>query len=218
MSHAQDKRYWIGGSALAAVVIALAGWFVVISPQLSSASSLRAQADSVQQQNRLLESKIAGLKQQNDNLHTLTASLQDALAALPFDSGLPALTRELSGQAAQHRIDLTSIAVGSIGPTSGVSTAGSGGGESTGALFAIPVTLLSTGSAKDSLAFLKAIQTDGPRRALITSTQLSPASGAADASIDASTTMTTQLTVFTAPLTPPAEAQLEKLLSGDVAR
>ena len=83
-------------------------------------------------------------------------------------------------------------------------------------MFAIPVTLVSTGSAVNQLAFLKAIQVDGPRRALVISTALAPASGATTASIDASSTMTTQLSVFTAPLSSTAQAQLEKLLSGNI--
>ena len=153
------------------------------------------------------------------------------LAALPFDSGLPAFTRQFSNQAAQHRIDLTSISIGSISqataaattptttaPSSAASgsTPSAGTGATAGAVFAIPVTIVSTGSAVDQLAFLKAIQVDGPRRALVISTALTPASGATTASIDASSTMTTQLSVFTAPLSSTAQAQLEKLLSGNI--
>ena len=206
------------------MLIAAVGWFLVISPQLSSASSLRSQATAVDQQNSLLQAKVNKLKKANAGLSDLTASLQRALDALPFDSGLPALTRQLSAQARQHRVNLTSIGVGSINPIvstpTPVTTAGSTAvtsAESSGRLFSIPVTLVSTGSLRGQLAFLAAVQADGPRRALVTSTVLAPASGSATASLDASCTITTQLTVFTAALSPQARAQLEKLLHGDIS-
>ena len=213
MSRAQDKRVWLGGGALAAVLIGVVGWFGVISPQLSAASSLRDQSDSARAQNSVLESKIAKLKKQNDNVGKLTASLRAALAALPFDSGLPAFTRQLSSQATKNRIVLTSLTVGSGSVTTGtgVATTPTTGTTAT-ALVAIPVTLASTGSGPNQLAFLRAIQVDGPRRALVTSTQLTPATGT---SLDGSSTMTTQITVFSAPLTAQARAQLVKLLSGN---
>ncbi|MDQ2749890.1 MAG: hypothetical protein M3Y44_10260 [Actinomycetota bacterium] len=222
-----DKRFWVGGGAVAAVLLVVAGWFGAISPQLSGASSLRNQSDSVQQANGVLQSKIAALKQQNSTLHTLTAKLQAALDALPFDSGLPAFTRQVSSQAAQHRVALTSISVGTAGPAAAApavpaaavpAAAGPAAGATpVAALYSMPITLRSTGSAKDQLAFLQAIRLDGPRRALINSTDLSPGAGAASPSIDKSSTMITQLTIYSAPMTPQALAQLQKLLRGDLS-
>ena len=116
-----------------------------------------------------------------------------------------------------HRIDQPGHRPAATTPTTTApssaasgSTPSAGTGATAGAVFAIPVTIVSTGSAVDQLAFLKAIQVDGPRRALVISTALTPASGATTASIDASSTMTTQLSVFTAPLSSTAQAQLEK--------
>ncbi|MEP7177607.1 MAG: hypothetical protein ABI775_00815 [Pseudonocardiales bacterium] len=227
-----DKRFWVGGGAVAAVLLIVAGWFGAISPQLSGASSLRNQSDSVQQANGVLQSKIAALKQQNSTLHTLTAKLQAALDALPFDSGLPAFTRQVSSQAAQHRVALTSISVGTAGPAAAAPAAAApavpaaavpaaagpaAGATPVAALYSMPITLRSTGSAKDQLAFLQAIRLDGPRRALINSTDLSPGAGAASPSIDKSSTMITQLTIYSAPMTPQALAQLQKLLRGDLS-
>jgi hypothetical protein len=63
------------------------------------------------------------------------------------------------------------------------------------------------------LAFLKAIQVTGPRRALVLSITLGNSSSASGPSIDKSAVMTTQVTVFTAPLDAAAQAKLVKLLS-----
>ena len=61
-ARAQDKRLWLGGGAVLAVLIVLIGWFVVIDPELSAASSTRDQADSAQLQNMVLEAKNSTLK------------------------------------------------------------------------------------------------------------------------------------------------------------
>jgi hypothetical protein len=220
MARGQDKRIWLAGGAAAAVVIALAGWFGVIGPQLSSTSSLQTQTQAAQDQNLVLLSRVARLRRESDKLPTLTADLAKLLAGLPFDSGLPEFTRQLSAQAAHHSVEITSIVVGSITPTTGSGGAAvpkRGTTSPAGQEFAIPVTVLSTGSAVNQLAFLNAIQVNGPRRALVNSSQLAPASGAQSASVDAACTMTTQLTIFTAPLTPAKQAQLQKLLSGNLA-
>jgi hypothetical protein len=232
MRYAQNRRVWVGGGALAAVLLALIGWFALINPQLSSAASLRGQAGAAEQQNAQLQAKIAKLQRQNDDLAGLTSSLRDALAALPTDSGLPEFTRQLAQQAGHHRVNLTSMSVGSVTPataatasstassttaTSGSSTSSAATGSAAGNLYAIQVTLISSGTARDQVAFLRAVQVDGPRRALVTAVQFTPTSGSSDGAIDGASTMTTQLTVFSAPLEPQAEAELDKLLRGDVS-
>jgi hypothetical protein len=225
-SRADDKRVWLFGGAVLAVLIALAGWLMVISPKLSATQSLRDEETSARAQNAVLESKVAKLAQQNDKVGELTASLRTALDALPFDSGLPDFTRQLSAKATAKRVTLNSITVGAAAPVAGAAAAGttvnSSGTPSTTttavaiAPVAIPVTLASTGLGADLLGFLKAIQVDGPRRALVNSTTLGTGAGAGpgDGTIDGWSTMTIQLTVFSAPLTAAAQAQLEKLLTG----
>ena len=78
---------------------------------------------------------------------------------------------------------------------------------------AIPITLLSKGSNAHQLAFLKAIQVVGPRRALVAPPRWAAVLGGWRPSIDKSATMTTQLTIFSAPLDAAGRAQLAKLLS-----
>jgi hypothetical protein len=63
------------------------------------------------------------------------------------------------------------------------------------------------------LAFLQQVQA-GPRRALITSTQVTPGTGSKQASVDSQASFSTQLTVFSAPQTPAQIRQLKKLLAG----
>ena len=220
MSRAQDKRFWLAGGAALALVIVVVGWLAVISPQRASTSTLRGEADSARTQNTVLAAKVASLKRQNENVGKLKNSLRAALAALPFDTGLPTFTRQVAAQATQSKVSLTSILVGEAAaiaataptvPTTATPTAG--GTASAATVMAIPITLLSDGSGERQLAFLKAIQRCGPRRALVSSTTLGTSSSTGSSqSIDKSATMTTQLTVFTAPLDAAKRAQLAKLL------
>jgi hypothetical protein len=215
MNLLQDKRAWLGGGALVALLIVVVSWFMVISPELSAAAALRTQATDADLQNSVTQGKVAKLRLQAEHLGELTTSLASALEALPTSSGLPAFTRQLSAQGTLSHVDVTSIVIGSISsvnadgatgttPTTTTpaptATAANAGSTSAGSVYAIPVTVISSGSLTHELAFLKAIQTLGPRRALLTSTQFAPGGGGAQgASIDRSATVTVQLTVFSAP-------------------
>jgi Tfp pilus assembly protein PilO len=85
----QDKRVWLGGGALVAVLLAVVSWFVVISPELSSASSLRAQTSDAELQNAVTQSKVTKLRLQSEQVGQLRSALAAALEALPSPAGCP---------------------------------------------------------------------------------------------------------------------------------
>jgi hypothetical protein len=214
MSVPQDKRVWLGGGAFVAVLIAVVSWFMVISPELSSATSLRSQATDADFQNSLTQAKVSKLKLQADHPGKLTTSLQTALNALPKASGLPAFTRQLNAQATGTDVRVVSIVIGAIAIANATAPAATapdatapaaapgataGPASAAGSVFAIPVTVVSTGDLIPQLRFLKSIQGLGPRRALVTSTQFAPAGNVQTASVDRAAKLTVQLTVFSAP-------------------
>ena len=212
----EDRRIWLGGGAILAVAILVLGWFVVVNPQLTTASSTRDEIESVRTQNLVLEAKNAKLKAQNDDVASLRDTLAAAVAQLPFDSGLPEFTRQVSAQATENSVALASIVVGAAAAVAGTTTSDTATATPTSTgLVGIPVTLVATGTNAGQLAFLTALQVTGPRRALISSAQLAPVGGNEAAGADAQLTMTIQLTVFSAPLSPTAQEALQKLLSGN---
>ena len=167
------------------------------------------------------------------------SELSAALAQLPSDGGLPDFTRQLSAQATATSVALTSVVVGAAAPVvasdvvapvdAAASAAGGGAGadaatadsgagqpESTAVadLVQISVSASVTGLGRDLVAFLGAIQVDGPRRALVTSVQLSPGASDTGSGLDAPSTLDLTMVVFSAPLPPADLAALEKLLSG----
>jgi hypothetical protein len=83
-------------------------------------------------------------------------------------------------------------------------------------VFAIPVTLVSSGSLAHQSAFLEDLRSAGPRYGLVTNVQLAPGANASEASLDGPNTMTTQVTIFCQPQTPEQISQLRKLLRGDI--
>lgn len=231
-----DKRVWLGGGAVVAVLIMVAGWFIAIHPQLSAASSDRDQTAAAAQQNLVLQTRNDALEDKNGDLGALQAGLSAALAQLPSDGGLPAFTRQLTAQATAAGVVLTSVVVGAaapvaavagqtatsttaqVSPAAGATTAATtpaaaAPAASTG-LVQMTITLGATGLGRHDLAFLRAIQWNGPRRALVTAVQLAPTAGSTGAGIDGPCNLSATLTIFSAPLSPSAQADLEKLLSG----
>jgi hypothetical protein len=224
-----DKRVWLGGGAVLAVLIMVAGWFLVIHPELSAASSNRDQAASADQQNQVLQKRNDDLQEKDNDKGALQAGLSAALAQLPSDGALPAFTRQLSAQATAAGVVLTSVIVGAATPlvaagAASPTTAAAADPSATGTAAAAPatatglvqmtITVNATGLGRRDLAFLRAIQWTGPRRALVSAVQLAPAAGDSKAGINGQCTLTMTLTIFSAPLSPSAQADLVKLLSG----
>lgn len=218
----QSPRLWILGGGVLCVLVTIIGWFLIISPQLSSASSLRDQRQTQDDSNTVLAVKINAM--QKLDINDLRKQLATARQALPSDSGLPEFTRQLAAEAAASAVTVTSIApglptiVGGGAPAATAGTPGATGVQPSGAgkTFAIPVTIVATGSTQRVLSLLQQIQQNGPRRALVTSVSLSPAStGTAKATtLAGGATLNVQMQIFVAPKTPEAEAELEKLATG----
>ncbi len=206
---ARDKRLWLGGGLATLAIVALAAWLLLIGPKLTDSQDLRTQTEAVRAENAALAAGTAALRTKFEQLPALRADVTDALAALPPDSGLPELSRQLSRQARENSVVLDSIQVATstaagVDPVTGATDAAAPAGA-----VAIPVTLLSRGSAAEQRGFLRSIQLDGPRRALVTSASLT---ATARGSVDSRSSMTTQITVFTAPLPAAQRAQLDELL------
>lgn len=208
MNALKSERFWLVGGALAAVIVAAAGWFGAVGPQLSNASSLDSQTLDAQTQNMTLQAKIRKL--QHADMTALTASLQQTRSALPIETDIAGYTHQLSGYAVQNHVTVTGI--NAAAPVSATAKPGQPAvpvaGSAAGGLFALPLTVIVKGSIANDLAYLKAVQAD-PRAALVTSAQL-----ANDASKTGDLTqLTIQMQVYVAPQTPELTAALEKQLA-----
>ncbi len=246
MKRLQNKRVWLGGGAGAALLIIAVAWFMFIGPELSSASALQSQAAATRQQNAVLQAKLGELQVKSSKITKYTASLKAALSALPYDSGLPAFTRQLSAQARVDEVAISGVVVGSVSavvaaapavggvapavagaapaapaPATPTDTTGAtpttpiGPTSAAGSLYSVLVTIESKGTLVHQLGFLHDVRTAGPRRVLITSSQIVAGAGKGG-SIDRAAVFTTQLTIFSAPQSPAQVVQLNKLLSNKI--
>ncbi|HEX8973548.1 type 4a pilus biogenesis protein PilO [Oryzihumus sp.] len=210
----RTDRLMLGGGVFAALAVLALSWLFLISPKLADASSLDDQTDAATSQNDVLRARLVQLQHESSQLPQLQQQLQAAEAALPADSGMPDFIRQVNAQASAAGLTVGSITAaapttmtgtgGSAAPTAaapatGATGSGSGAKGSTAGLYAIPVTISTTGPADRQQAFLRALQHVGPRTAVVSSAQLSPAGTAASGSIDGSSTLSVQLQVFVAP-------------------
>jgi hypothetical protein len=208
-ARAPGNRLLVGGGAGAALVLAALSWLVVISPLRSDAQTLRDDTASVETQNLAIEAQTATLRQQVEHRDELVKDAREALAGLPPGAQLPGFNRQLARQARAQGVALTSITVGASA-TSG--QAGAPADPATGSMgtLTIPVSIQTAGSVVQQLLFLHELQQVGPRRVLVTSITLAP--GDVGSSIETSSSMTVQLTVFAAPLSDEVRAQLAGVL------
>lgn len=185
-----DKvRQWSMLTAVGVLAVLAGGWFLLVSPQRSHASSLRAQAAQQQQTNDMLQSQVAALRAQQQNLPKEQARLAQIATKIPDNPALPSLIRSLSDAADGAGVDL-----GSLSPAQPSMVTASGGARtltpSTGTagstaaaapLAQIPVTLTVTGSYFNIEQFIASLE--NLRRAMkVTGFSLAPGSGAPAAS------------------------------------
>src|SRR5437879_1673871 len=109
MTRSNADRLWIMGGAVAALLLVALAWFFAVSPELSSASSLKSQTADAQTQNITLQAKIRKLQDDNQKMATIQASLADARKALPVDAGLAAFTRQLVAAGVQNGVTVVSV-------------------------------------------------------------------------------------------------------------
>jgi Tfp pilus assembly protein PilO len=229
----QDRRFWMGGGVVVALILIAASWFLLISPELSSASDTRSQAAATEQQNLTEANANAKLAAEDRNISLLKSKLLGAFYSLPSDSGLPAFTDEVASVSRFAQVGLTGVSVGSITPVvstvptpsstsssnqsattdSTTNPAAPGAAAVAGTQYMIPITITSAGAYAHQVAFIKQLQA-GPRRLLVTSAQLTIARASRTGSVDKGTTMSSQVTVFTAPMASTQINQLKQILAG----
>ena len=235
----EDRRLWLGGGVAVGVLLLLAGWLLLVQPQLTATADTRAQAEDSQLQNGTLAGTVSTLKAADKNLPTLVSALRHTREQLPITSGLSAFTDQLGAQAAAAKLTISSVTVGSVsvvtaavaapvaaagggaiseGTTATTGTAPAGTAGPAGQLYQVQLTLVTTGGLAQQRGFLAAVQAQGPRAALVTSVQLAATTDAAAATVTTGTAAVASLdtsaamtTVLTVFVAPQTPAAAEQL-------
>jgi Tfp pilus assembly protein PilO len=151
---------WYIGTAVVAVLVLLAGWFLLVAPAKSNAADLSAQADSVVAQNAATQTQIDQLKAQSKNLPAQEAEIAAIRTRIPTTPALPTLIRTLSAQATAAGVSLDTLTPGT--PTlaaGGTSTTSTGTAPvAPGQVSQIPISMKVTGNFANVRLFMNGIE------------------------------------------------------------
>jgi Tfp pilus assembly protein PilO len=187
-------------TALVAVVILIAAWFLLLSPVLSGAAEANANADAQEQSNADTQVQVNKLKQQYAQLPEYQAQLDALQTQIPTTPAYPDLQRMFAAIAAEHNVVITSLQFGSavpLGaappapptdegdgsepapsatpePTTGTDGAATGDVPAAFAgLFGIPTSMTVVGKYEDVMSVLKELQSGTDRIVLVSTVALS---------------------------------------------
>lgn len=196
MPRTQIERLWIGCAAAGAMLVAVVGYFFLISPQQASTASVREQVANAQLQESTLRAHISSLASQQRHVSSYRAALVAARAALPTAgdaSAAPTLLRAVHAIAHTTSTTISTMTVGAPSPivaavpaattattaaapaTSAAPTTAAPGAVATSSVYSVPISASINGSVSNLSAFLDALRTGQPRALLITAVSLDSA-------------------------------------------
>lgn len=102
---------WIAGTVIVSLLLIVASWFLAISPVMATTATANESALAQRDQNALLQTKIATLKEQSLKLDEYRATLAGLQLHIPTTSALAEYQRQLAALAAQHSVTIASVNV-----------------------------------------------------------------------------------------------------------
>lgn len=103
---------WIVGTVLLCVGILALAWFVLISPQLAQASTVRDDAEQTRAQNAIQQQRVDTLKRQFAELDVYKAELAEIGTRIPSGAEVPDLLRAFAAEAEAAGVTVLSVAPG----------------------------------------------------------------------------------------------------------
>lgn len=97
-------------TGLAAILVIVLFWLLLLSPQREEAAELRAETEDIEQQQLQVASTIASLESVREEAPEREAMLAAAQAVVPRDPGLPSFLRQLQQSADDSQLQLVSVA------------------------------------------------------------------------------------------------------------
>jgi Tfp pilus assembly protein PilO len=188
------------GAVAAAIVVALGGWFLLISPKRAEVADLQAQTEAQLQSNSQDRTELDVLQQQNKDLPQKQAELAALREKVPATEDLPAYIRELQSIGADAGVTLTDMspaAAVTLGTPPGVT----GSALTSGALAAVNIDFGLSGPFEGIQKFMNDLE-NGDRYTLVTGLSVQ----ADDESDSGALTATVNARIFVTPILDPAAA------------
>lgn len=156
------QKWYIGAAAASAAVLG-AGWFLLVSPQYSTADEISAQAQTVQSANQATELQIAALKAEYKDLPAVQSQVAAIRNRIPQTPNEPALLRSITAAANASGVTLTSVSLQAPAPVAGVAAnaaTGTGGSilNNPGQVNQIGLGIQVSGSFADTRMFLNKLE------------------------------------------------------------
>ena len=144
-------RRWLIATVFVCLVIALLGWFLVISPTNGRAASASEELTQIQDRTASLQQKAASLTKQSEELDAKRNELQTLSEKLPDDAGVAQILNQISSASARAGVTVNSFTPGAPTPlvapvpaaAATADTSGSEGDTPSAAPSAAPVSKLS---------------------------------------------------------------------------
>ena len=165
-NHIDRNRLWIMGSALAAVVALLAGWFLGIEPRLTAASTANAARAGVEATNTDHAAVLAQLIEDSRDRKALTTDFNTLSASIPDGTAIPDFVNQLDDLAAANEVTLSGLTVADAQAYTPGATAASAL-ITAQSLAALEVNVAISGDYDQVLQFVDGLQT-GARLFLVT--------------------------------------------------
>jgi type IV pilus assembly protein PilO len=170
-------RSWVAGASVVALLLVVAAWFLLISPQRSEAATLREQAVQQQQANEQIKLKTQQLKAQFASLPARQAQLAEIKQQMPDNPALPSLIRDLSTYAEDAGVVLVSVAPANPAPFAATAAPVTTAAAPAAPLQQIQTSVIATGSYAELTLYLQKLQSKMRRAVLVENITLAKANG-----------------------------------------
>jgi Tfp pilus assembly protein PilO len=183
-------RQWSLMTVIVVIVVFAGGWFLLVKPQRSQISSVKAQATSQQQANQVLLQQIAARQGQQKQLPHEQAQLQKLATQIPTAVDEPGIIRDMSAAASGAGVNLLSLTPAPVVPIASTAVAAPTGatpapaGATTlpsataGQLVELPVSISVIGSYANLESYFQLLE-KLPRAILVPQFSICPAIGGA---------------------------------------
>jgi len=157
MSVGRAARWYIA-AGLSAVLVLVAGWFLLVSPQRATAEEIRLSVDAQEQANRATEAQIETLKAQFKDLPELQKQTAAIRSKMPTTPGMASLLRQLSTLAKTSGVKLVAVTPAQPTPLVAGAAGSSAALNAPGAVNQIPVSVAVTGRFANVRLFLSGVE------------------------------------------------------------
>lgn len=158
MSVGRAARWYIA-AGLSAVLVLVAGWFVLVAPQRATAEETQLTAESKEAANLSTEQQIASLKAQYKDLPDIEKQTAAIRSKLPQSPSMPSLIRQLSALAKTSGVVLVAVAPQTpVALTEVAAGPGQGSLATPGQVNQIPLTIKVTGRFANVRLFMSGVE------------------------------------------------------------